>query len=366
MKSHGIRFEIACYKNKVLNWREGIEKDIEEVLQTETVFTNVSKAVIAKEKDLQKAFGTVDLLEICKKILKDGDVQVSDREREVHMDGLWKDIVQFIVERCVHPQTGRQLTAATVESALKSIGLSVQPDQAAKRQALKAMETLETKMPESFSRAKMRLQMICPDSLLASIRKHVVEVCHAKIESETTGGSSATTAPSPGSPPADEEPAEKPEEKRAESNCDASTRRQHLCSITFVCDPSQYRELDRLATVVYAAESVSLQVLTQIVLCEAATQRSSDPPKGAPPERPAPVAPVIGGGYAAPKNAAKKGFRCSSCQAEFEDAADYRAHCRCEWHNFNLKRKVKGLKPLSEEEFEEVGLDLREGFHGAD
>ena len=27
---------------------------------------------------------------ICKKILKDGDVQVSDREREVHMEGLWK------------------------------------------------------------------------------------------------------------------------------------------------------------------------------------------------------------------------------------------------------------------------------------
>lgn len=26
MKTHGMRFEIACYKNKVLNWREGIEK----------------------------------------------------------------------------------------------------------------------------------------------------------------------------------------------------------------------------------------------------------------------------------------------------------------------------------------------------
>ena len=31
---------------------------------------------------------------ICKKILKDGDVQVSDREREVHMEGLWKDPCQ--------------------------------------------------------------------------------------------------------------------------------------------------------------------------------------------------------------------------------------------------------------------------------
>jgi len=340
MKTHGIRFEIACYKNKVLNWREGIEKDIEEVLQTETVFTNVSKAIIAKEKDLQKAFGTVDLLEICKKILKDGDVQVSDREREVHMEGLWKDIVQIIVERCVHPQTGRQLTAPTVESALKSTGFSVQPDQAAKRQALKAMETLEAKMPESFARAKMRLQMICPESLLASIRKHVVEVCAAKIESEShNAGASAEES-----------------QKAPAANGDAVAR------ITFVCDPSQYRELDRLATVVYGAENVSLQVLTQTVLCEVATQMSSELPKGAPPERPAPAT----GGYVADKPSAKKGFRCSVCQVDFEDAAAYRAHCRSEWHNFNLKRKVKGLPPLSEEDFAEVGLDMREGFHGAD
>lgn len=27
-------FEIACYRNKALNWRNGVEEDISEVLQT--------------------------------------------------------------------------------------------------------------------------------------------------------------------------------------------------------------------------------------------------------------------------------------------------------------------------------------------
>ena len=31
-KSHGKRFELACYKNKVINWRDGVEKDLDEVL----------------------------------------------------------------------------------------------------------------------------------------------------------------------------------------------------------------------------------------------------------------------------------------------------------------------------------------------
>ena len=44
LKKGGKRFEIACYKNKVLNWRNGVEQDIDEVLQTTKVYENVSKA----------------------------------------------------------------------------------------------------------------------------------------------------------------------------------------------------------------------------------------------------------------------------------------------------------------------------------
>jgi uncharacterized protein YecE (DUF72 family) len=43
LQKRGKRFEIACYRNKVLNWRNKIETDLGEVLQAYTVFTNVSK-----------------------------------------------------------------------------------------------------------------------------------------------------------------------------------------------------------------------------------------------------------------------------------------------------------------------------------
>ena len=59
MKKCGKRFEIACYKNKVVSWREGIEKDIDEVLQSHTVFANVSKGEVAKKADLVKCFEEV-------------------------------------------------------------------------------------------------------------------------------------------------------------------------------------------------------------------------------------------------------------------------------------------------------------------
>lgn len=369
LKMGGNRFEIACFKNKVLNWRDGIEKDISEVLQTETVFDNVSKGVEANKKDLQRAFGTKDQLEICKKILKCGELQVSDKEREVFMEGIFRDVVQIVIEKCVHAQTGRQHSALAIENALKAKGFSVQQEHTAKKQALKALELLCTELPESFKRAQMRLRIACPETLQADITKYLREEAGATIEEESTSAGG--------------------------------------CAITFVCDPRRYRDLDKLATVTYAsaeAGSVSLQIVSSAVVKDVNAEEvlgefSASIVTGTGPSAPsaalaayahgfaaAPGAPRSGEGggggehgYAAvrpqPARAGKSSvepaakqtkMKCSVCGVEFEDAAAYRAHCRSEWHNFNLKRKVKNLPPVTEEEFAEISLDMKEGFLGVD
>ncbi|KAK1939366.1 Ribosome maturation protein SBDS [Phytophthora citrophthora] len=49
MRKGGKCFEIACYKNKVFNWRNGVEEDIDEVLQIAKDYENVSKGKFAKQ-----------------------------------------------------------------------------------------------------------------------------------------------------------------------------------------------------------------------------------------------------------------------------------------------------------------------------
>lgn len=51
------------------------EKDLDEVLQTTTVFVNVSKGVLAKHEDLVDVFGTADEEKVCRLILAEGDTQ---------------------------------------------------------------------------------------------------------------------------------------------------------------------------------------------------------------------------------------------------------------------------------------------------
>ena len=56
------------------------EKDIDEVLQTHTVFTNVSKGQVAKKEDLVRAFGTEDQTEICLQVIITWPVQQNPGE----------------------------------------------------------------------------------------------------------------------------------------------------------------------------------------------------------------------------------------------------------------------------------------------
>ena len=53
-----------------LKWLGNREKDLDEVLQSHTVYSNVSKGVLAKSKDLVAAFGTDDQTKICLEVCK--------------------------------------------------------------------------------------------------------------------------------------------------------------------------------------------------------------------------------------------------------------------------------------------------------
>lgn len=164
------------------------EKDLDEVLQTNTVFVNVSKGQVAKKEDLSNAFGTDDLTEICKQvnlqvlydliwpgltvwfirrrlflllyqckkknvlfkslnfctqmgrfrfylqILAKGELQVSDKERQSQLEQMFRDIATIVAEKCVNPETKRPYTVNLIERAMKDIHFSVKANKSTKQQ----------------------------------------------------------------------------------------------------------------------------------------------------------------------------------------------------------------------------------------
>ncbi|QRW18977.1 shwachman-bodian-diamond syndrome protein [Rhizoctonia solani] len=176
LKKGGKRFEIACYKNKVQEWRNGVETDLDEVLQINNVFTNVSKA-----------FGKTDVSEIVKEILKKGELQVGDKERAHESSQLWKEIATQVAEKCVDPTTQKPYPVGIIEKAMTEAGFSVKTGKNAKAQVSSRMyQALASQFDSSYQRARMRVRITMPSKDGKRLKDQVVQGAD-KVEDEDWG-----------------------------------------------------------------------------------------------------------------------------------------------------------------------------------
>jgi ribosome maturation protein SDO1 len=183
LKKAGMRFELACYKNKVVDYRNRVERDLDQVLQVHAVFINVSKGQLARNEDLLQAFKTQDTEKIILEILEKGELQVGEKERDVQTDSLHKEVVSIIAGKCVNPITRTPYPPALIEKALASIHFAPNCKKGAKQQALECIRALGEKKEFPIARARMRLRVEVPHDLSGTIEE--IKALFAVVESSS-------------------------------------------------------------------------------------------------------------------------------------------------------------------------------------
>lgn len=63
-------------------------------------------------------------------------MQVSEKERNVELGALFRDVASIIVEKCVNPNSQRPYTVGLIQRGLKDIHFAVDPTRPAKQQVL--------------------------------------------------------------------------------------------------------------------------------------------------------------------------------------------------------------------------------------
>lgn len=160
------------------------EKDIDEVLQTHTVFTNVSKGQVAKKEDIIKAFGKDNQTEICKEILAKGELQITDKERQSHNEQMFKDIATTVANTCVNPELKRPYPVTMIEKAMKEVHYSIKPNQSTKQQALQVVKLIKEKDAIPIERAKMRLKVNFRGNASKKIKEKIMKIESIEMENE--------------------------------------------------------------------------------------------------------------------------------------------------------------------------------------
>jgi len=116
----GVRFEVACYCNKILAFRNGLENDLSAVLQTDAIFSDAAHGIVHPDDSLLRAFGTTNREAICREIISKGRTQQSELERRTETERRLREIACLAAARTRNPLTGLPYPADLVMSTMRS------------------------------------------------------------------------------------------------------------------------------------------------------------------------------------------------------------------------------------------------------
>ncbi|KAA3681686.1 ribosome maturation protein SDO1 [Paragonimus westermani] len=153
------------------------ETNLDEVLQIQCVFTNVSKGQFANKKDMFQVFCTEDETQIVKTILEQGELHLTEKERSVEQQSLFRDVAKIVSERCVNPETNRAYTVTMIEKMMKDCHISLKANKTAKQHALEVVKQLRSTDGFKIAPSMMEVVISIDSTVVDQIKDRLVQLC---------------------------------------------------------------------------------------------------------------------------------------------------------------------------------------------
>ena len=124
IKKIGKHFEIRVNLEKALDFKKGISSDFS-FLESDFIYFDTKKGLRAPEKDLEDAFGETDLNFIAGRIVKEGEVLLTQDYRNEEKETKIKQIVDYLVNCSIDPRTGNPHTPDRIKNALEQAQVNI-------------------------------------------------------------------------------------------------------------------------------------------------------------------------------------------------------------------------------------------------
>lgn len=119
----GKHFEILVDADDALKFKKGEDPNIE--AEGDFVFRDSKKGEKASESELEEAFGTTEPNEIAKSIVKEGELLLTEEQRDAEQEQKIKQVVDFLSKNAVDPRSGNPHTPERIRNALDEANVKV-------------------------------------------------------------------------------------------------------------------------------------------------------------------------------------------------------------------------------------------------
>ncbi len=150
LKTHGANFEVLVDCNNAIALKGGKEIDMNDVLATSTIFSDSKKGEQTPENQLKQVFGTTDLNEVAKEIIKKGEIQLTAEYRNQLKETKRKQIIDMIHRNGVDPRTHLPHPVTRIELALEEAKFHVDEYKSVQKQVQEILKKLRVILPIKF------------------------------------------------------------------------------------------------------------------------------------------------------------------------------------------------------------------------
>ncbi|MFW6014425.1 MAG: ribosome assembly factor SBDS [Candidatus Nanoarchaeia archaeon] len=159
LKTAGTNLEVLVDSENAVKLKEGEDIDINDVLASQNIFFDAKKGMLASETKLKEIFGTDDPSEIAKKIIKQGEVQLTAEFKNKLKEQKKKKVLQLLHMNCVEPRTKNPIPLNRLELALDEAKIKIDEHKSAEQQLNEIVKKLHPVLPIKMEKAEINAKI---------------------------------------------------------------------------------------------------------------------------------------------------------------------------------------------------------------
>jgi len=153
-----LDFETMVDLDNAMKLKKGLPVNIVDVIRDNFVYTDLKKGMRAGKAELELSFGTTELSACVEKIVRKGEIEVTQEFRDEALENRRKQIIDFLSRNAVNAQNNRPFTPDLLESALKQSGAKIE-NVSVEKQISKILEGLKTIIPIKIETKKIKIKI---------------------------------------------------------------------------------------------------------------------------------------------------------------------------------------------------------------
>ena len=152
LERFGQKFEILVDSNLAMDVKHGKDVPLDSLMAIQRVFKDPKAGDEQSAENIKKVFQTDDLNIIVKKIIQDGDVQLTTEQRRAFLEKKRLEIINFISRNAIDPKTKTPHPPQRIENCLEQAKVHIDAFKSTEEQVNEIIKAIRHIIPISMAK----------------------------------------------------------------------------------------------------------------------------------------------------------------------------------------------------------------------